>query len=150
MKNTLSYKTQTTLEELEGAMQSQKFYFDFMIDRKPLSKILGAKEDGMIGVLSTHKHGNYEIEKISELLLEKCSELENGRVMLYGCAECLDIMCGAITVKVEEINTSVIWSDFAYENEYEEPNFEPYKNIGSFEFDKETYKKLFTEMKYLY
>ncbi len=150
MKNVLSYKSQTKLEELGGAMNSQRFYFDFIIDGKPLSELLGVKENGMIGVLGTSSHSNYEKEKISELLLEKETELGNGRVIIYGCSECLDIGCGAITVKIEKIDNSIIWKEFAYENEYEETDFEEYKKIGSFVFDQQVYKDLFTEMKYLY
>lgn len=150
MKNILSYKSQTKLEELGGAMRSQRFYFDFIIDGKPLSELLGVKENGMIGVLGTFSHGNYEKEKISELLLEKETELGNGRVIIYGCSECLDIGCGAMTVKIEKVDNSIIWKEFAYENEYEETDFEEYKKIGSFVFEQKAYQDLFTEMKYLY
>lgn len=81
-------------------------------------------------------------------MLEKETELENGRIMIYGCSECLDIGCGAMTVKVERLDDSIVWKDFAYENGYEETDFEEYKKIGSFVFDQKAYQDLFTEIRY--
>lgn len=46
--------------------------------------------------------------------------LEPGRLPLYGCAECLDIQCGAVTALVERSadGTTVRWSDLRWEDTY--------------------------------
>ena len=46
--------------------------------------------------------------------------LEQGRLPLYGCPECLDIQCGALTAHVERSadDATVRWSDLRWEDTY--------------------------------
>lgn len=67
---------------------------------------------------------------------EQRADLASGRVPVLVCADCGDLACGAIAVRIDDGPSSVVWSDFAYENTYEDPDsFE----LGPFEFDRPTY-----------
>ncbi len=46
-------------------------------------------------------------------------DMPSGRVSLYVCPECGDLGCGASGVFVERTSDSVVWRDFAYENNYD-------------------------------
>ncbi len=63
--------------------------------------------------------------------------------MLYGCPECLDIGCGAITIDLEVSEKTVTWKSFGYQNDYEEVRYKPYETIGPFIFDKKGYLEVF-------
>ena len=82
-----------------GGVRPGQKYLDFVIDGQSLGDLLHIGD--MIGCLGW---GNpeYEAELVQELILEKPSDLETGRAMLYVCPECGDIGCGAITAKIEQ------------------------------------------------
>lgn len=134
-------------EDLGGATKSERIYFDFLVDKEPMSEILKTTKFDMIGAVCKSKHTDYELGKIKEFTLQTKSELEGGRVIIYGCAECLDIGCGAFTAKIEKNGNSIIWRDFAYENGYEETDFDEYKEIGPFEFEVNNYLNEFEKIK---
>ena len=147
--NSLNYEIRKRpFEELgDGACRNERIYFDFKVSDSYLSEKLRTKNYDMIGAICKSNNKKYELSKISEFLLEKESELESGRIIIYGCAECLDIYCGAITAQIESKDDTIVWHSFGYENGFEEIEFEKYKEIGPFKFDKKQYKKKFEEMK---
>jgi hypothetical protein len=46
--------------------------------------------------------------------------LDSGRIPLLVCGECGDLACGAVTVALDVGASEVTWSDFRWENGYEE------------------------------
>jgi hypothetical protein len=65
------------------------------------------------------------------------------RVSLYVCPECGDVGCGAVTLKVEFAVEEVIWSDFGYENNFEESiDRASYSSMGPFRFSRQAYEDL--------
>ena len=131
----------------DGACQNERIYFDFKISESYLSDLLNTMKYDMIGAISKSNNKEYEHSKIKEFILENEPELESGRIIIYGCAECLDIYCGAITAQIEAKNDIIVWHSFGYENGFEDIEFEKYKEIGPFNFEKNQYKKIFEEMK---
>ncbi|EMM98387.1 hypothetical protein LEP1GSC035_2773 [Leptospira noguchii str. 2007001578] len=81
---------------------------------------------------------NLDIYK--ELLLLQLPKTDSGRSLIYICPECGDIGCGAYTCKITLDSSKYIWSNFAYENGYEEPYL--MTNIESIFFDKIEYEKI--------
>lgn len=108
-------------------------YPDFKIGSIELAKHLDIKE----------KHGVLAINSsfAKQLLLKAPSELKSKRVPLYVCNCCADLGCGALTVKIEKIDGCFIWSDFGYENNYEDSFFQNdfMKRTGPFKFNAEVY-----------
>jgi len=149
MKNSLSYKIKIRpSENLGGATKKQRIYFDFTVDGKSLFELLEMQQYDMVGAICISEYIDYEKEKISEFLLDKNFGLKDERVIIYGCGECLDIDCGAITAKIDKVNDTIIWKEFAYENGYSETNFYKYEEIGSFVFEQKAYQNVFKEIEH--
>lgn len=54
-----------------------------------------------------------------QLLGRAPSVFSSGRVPIYVCSLCADVGCGTISVRVAEVDGSIVWSDFAYEAPWE-------------------------------
>ena len=113
---------------------------DFLIDGESLLRIL-VREDGgygdFMGVL-VRGYPEQNADVASQLVGLTDPSFDTGRVLLYVCPECGDIGCGAYSAIVSVASGEASWSDFAYENGYEDPR--PLENIGPFVFDTSRYK----------
>ncbi len=121
-----------------GGGQMQRDYLDFVVDGKVIYELVAPGD--CIGCLGW---GLQEIEKhtIAQLLLEESPEPESGRVPIYICPECGALGCGAVTVKIEKSSEWIVWSDFAFENNYE-GTVELYSEVGPFYFKKDPYTQV--------
>ncbi|MEY8847379.1 hypothetical protein AB9K26_01070 [Psychroserpens sp. XS_ASV72] len=149
MKDQLAFeiKSRDGFNNLQsGISKSQRHYIDFLVSGKSLGEILGAEKLDLIGNFGWTESYEYENEQVSEFLKEKKPTLETDRNMFYVCPECGGISCGALTGKISETENEIIWSDFAYENNYEDYDLTEYKNIGPFIFDKKQYHKKMNEL----
>ena len=52
---------------------------------------------------------------IKQLLRRAAASLPSGRCPLYRCAQCGDLACGAITVRVTEVDDWFVWSELSLE-----------------------------------
>lgn len=145
----------STIEEmntLQLKIRTEKtrniLFYDFLIDGKSLYELCHIEEYDRIGPLGWGVNPEYESNLIKQFLgTAKNEALESGRVMLFVCAECGDIGCGATTIDVEETEDEIIWSNFGDENNCEsEVNFVNYSNLGPFRFGKTEYEKTFDEV----
>src|SRR5690606_13449530 len=93
----------------------------------------------MISMLGWGMNTDYEKGILREFLKQESPELETGRTIIYGCSECGDIGCGAITAEIIDDGDKIIWKDFGYENDYSGFDLEDYRNISPFVFDKKKY-----------
>lgn len=121
-------------------------YVDFIISGTPLSEILQAKERDMISMLGWNSDINYEKSILREFLKQEPPELETGRTIIYGCSECGDIGCGAITSEIIADGDKIIWKNFGYENDYSGFDLEDFRNILPFVFDKKKYFEEFEKI----
>jgi hypothetical protein len=123
-------------------------FYDFLIDGESLYDMCQMKEMDRIGPLGWDVNPECEKSLVKQFLgNEKNEELESGRVMVFVCAECGDIGCGATTIDIREMGNEIIWSDFGDENNYEsEVNFFNYTNLGPFKFEKTEYIRTFNEL----
>ena len=81
---------------------------------------------------------NLNEHSLKQLLLRESPETSTERRLIYVCPECADIGCGAYGCKITKSGNTYVWSDFAYENGYEEPN--PIEDLGPFEFSADNYE----------
>jgi hypothetical protein len=53
---------------------------------------------------------------------------------IYGCPECGDIGCGAITVTIIKSDNSYTWTEFGYENNHapQMMDLDSYRAVGPF------------------
>jgi hypothetical protein len=116
-----------------GTSKSERHFLDFVIDGRSLWKTL-LKPD-MVSVLFAEYAEKETANAISRLLLNQKADLPNGRRSLFICSECGDLGCGAITAVVQRQSESFTWSDFGYENNYEDQiSLDAYRSIGPFTF----------------
>ena len=82
----------------------------------------------------------YERAYVRQLLGKARSELTSGRVPLYVCAECWDLGCGAVTVRVTELDDCFVWSELGHESPCSEsPIHWRTREERDFYFSKSTY-----------
>lgn len=117
----------------------ERNYVDFIVSGQSLSEVLQTKESDMISMIGWTTDTDLEKRTIREFMKQSPSELKSGRTIIYGCSECGNIGCGAITAEIVAEGDKIIWKDFGYENGYFEVDLEDYKNIRPFVFDKKQY-----------
>ncbi len=130
-----------------GSTKADRKYIDFIVSGQSLGQLFGLPEFDLIGTFGWIENKEQENKQVNEFLGIEKPELESGRTCFYVCPECGDIGCGAITAKIEVTDRSVIWKDFAYENNYSDPDLTAYKQIGPFMFDRAQYFTTFEELK---
>ena len=144
--NTLTHHWDVMDEQviIQGGIIKQKVvikkrrYIDFIVSGFKLSELFGFQRKEMISLLGW---GNleYNLHLIEEFSKIAEPDLESGRSIIYGCPQCGDIGCGAITAQIVDIGDKIIWRDFGYENSYEEINFDTFRTLTPFEFSKKQY-----------
>lgn len=90
-----------------GAYCSAARFYDFMIDGMSLRATLGTPNVGVIS--DDWDSSDLARQLIGEMTIDQRLE---GRSLIYGCRECLDVDCGGITVKVSRTGATVQWKDF--------------------------------------
>jgi hypothetical protein len=115
---------------------------DFLVDGESLLQTLvrlgGGHSDFMGCFVKGYPEQNGKC--VDKLLAHAKPDTENGRVLLYICPECGDVGCGAYAARVTKTDEYYIWSDFAYENGYEDA--QPLDNIGPFNFERSVYENI--------
>lgn len=89
---------------------------DLAINGRPLSDHPGC---GGLFVLNLFPSRNPRLYN-QMLRLEVESDLRQGRIPLYVCNTCGEYGCGCTTVSITRKGDRFIWSDFRFENNYEE------------------------------
>lgn len=128
--------------EENGVIVHESYSSDFTIDEKSLLDELVSKAGGHNDFMGCFARGwdNLNKHSLRQLLLQEPPETESGRSLIYVCPECADIGCGTYGCKISKVGEEYIWSQFAYENGYEEP--ELIKDIGPFRFSATEYKNV--------
>jgi hypothetical protein len=126
--------------EQNGCVVHESHSCDFTINGESLLCILGRETGGHNDFLGCFARGwdNLNNHSLKQLLLKAEPETDSGRSLVYVCPECADIDCGAYGCRITKSDTAYIWSDFAYENGYEDP--QPILGVGPFEFSVKNYE----------
>jgi len=120
--------------------KSERHFLDFIIDGQSLWERCGKSRDA-VSVLCVEFEFDETTKSVDRLLLREYSDLPSDRHKLFICAECGEIGCGAVTLRVEKNGATVAWKDFGYENNYEEGiHLDDYRHIGPFVFDADQYQ----------
>lgn len=122
--------------------RKERLYFDFIISCSSLKKILSIEGSDRVTLLGWEGHAEQDQFMSKVFKLQKRSPLSTGRVVLYGCPECGDIDCGAITVSVLDLGDRIMWKDFDHETGYGGLE-DLYPHIKPIEFDKPNYFEVF-------
>ena len=131
--------------ESGGCKVHESFSCDFTIDGNSLLETIIRAAGGHKDFLGCFARGwaNLNEHSLKQLLLRESPETESGRSLIYICPECADIGCGAYGCKITRSGDTYVWSDFAYENGYEDPDL--IEGLGPFEFSADNYEKVIGE-----
>jgi hypothetical protein len=128
---------------LASGTMTEREFLDFVVDGTSLFDELRQRDYEFVSCLCGSL-GSLESESRERLSLRRSGDLPSGRISLYVCPECGDSGCGTVSVRVSKQGTTIVWSEFGYENNYEE-GFIPEPGIGPFEFDEIEYAKVVDE-----
>lgn len=121
------------------------------VTRHPRSHFLEFVIDGVSLLRTAHVEGHLVTElnrswwsqapsAVETLLGQRPAlYLASGRIPLLVCGECGDLACGAVTAGLDMGPSEVTWSNFEWENGYEEPK--PLDSLGApIRFDRGQYE----------
>ena len=114
---------------------AHRYHYDYAVNGRRLSEQIPI--GGSIGVFGWL--GSREVCFFRQLMLKERSELPTGRVPIYICPECSDLGCGCVSVQVDKYDGCFVWSQFGYENDYEDGIIEVYEMRDMF-FDEAEYR----------
>ena len=80
------------------------------------------------------------------LLAQLAGDAPHGRVSVYGCAECGDLGCGAVTVALTVGEDTVTWAEWGYQTNYEDEvhDVDDIPGLRDYVFDRRDYERVIT------
>ncbi|GAB2817548.1 oxidoreductase [Streptomyces daliensis] len=130
-----------------GAYQAHRDFLDFVVDGRPLLSRLDDVD--AVSPLAADLGPTVFTAHVRSLLLESEAPLDGGRHVLYGCPECEDLGCGAVTAVIEREgdgedggeDAAVVWRDFAWQTDVKvDLERDGYPGIGPFRFRAREYR----------
>ena len=122
-----------------GDYQAHRDFVDFIVDGRPLLYELSDLD--AVSPLASDVPPAIFTAQVRSLLLEADAPLEDGRYVIYGCPECEDLACGAVTAVIERHGDDYVWRDFAWQtDEHADLERNGYHGIGPFRFRGEEYR----------
>src|SRR5205823_660291 len=82
-----------------GDYQVHRDFVDFVVDGRPL--LFQLSDLDAVSPLASDIPPAIFTEQVRGLLLEAEAPLPEGRYVIYGCPECADLACGAVTAIIE-------------------------------------------------
>ncbi|WP_260333243.1 oxidoreductase [Streptomyces beigongshangae] len=122
-----------------GDYRAHRDFVDFIVDGRPLLYELSDLD--AVSPLASDVPPAIFTAQVRSLLLEADPPLPGGRYVVYGCPECEDLACGAVTAVIDRHGDDFVWRDFAWQTG-ELPDLERngYHGIGPFRFRGDEYR----------
>ncbi|MER6573934.1 oxidoreductase [Streptomyces sp. NPDC001093] len=123
----------------DGGYQVHRDFVDFVVDGRPL--LFRLSDLDAVSPLASDVPPAIFTAQVRALLLEAEPPLPDGRFVIYGCPECADLGCGAVTAVIERDGEDYIWRDFAWQtDEHADLELNGYHGIGPFRFHGAEYR----------
>ncbi|MGW0861651.1 oxidoreductase [Streptomyces sp. NPDC002611] len=117
----------------DGGYQVHRDFVDFIVDGRPL--LFRLSDLDAVSPLASDVPPAIFTAQVRSLLLESPAPLPEGRYVVYGCPECEDLACGAVTAVIRQDGEDFIWRDFAWQTaEHADLDLNGYHGIGPFRF----------------
>ncbi|MES5818076.1 oxidoreductase [Streptomyces sp. RG80] len=125
---------------VNGDYQVHRDFVDFIVDGRPL--LFQLSDLDAVSPLASDVPPAIFAAQVRSLLLETDAPLRGGRYVIYGCPECEDLACGAVTAVIEKEGADFIWRDFAWQtDEHADLELNGYHGIGPFRFRGPEYRR---------
>ncbi|MFJ3659500.1 oxidoreductase [Streptomyces sp. NPDC090119] len=129
----------------DGGHQVHRDFVDFVVDGSPL--LFRLADLDAVSPLASDLPPAVLDAQVRALLLEDEPPLPGGRFVLYGCPECADLGCGAVTVVIERDGDDYRWRDFAWQTgEHVDLERDGYHGTGPFRFHGPAYRAALTAL----
>ncbi|MFI9389412.1 oxidoreductase [Streptomyces bauhiniae] len=129
----------------DGGYQVHRDFVDFVVDGSPL--LFRLADLDAVSPLASDLPPAVLDAQVRALLLEDEPPLPGGRFVLYGCPECADLGCGAVTVVIERDGDDYRWRDFAWQTgEHVDLDRDGYHGTGPFHFHGPAYRAALTAL----
>ncbi|MFF9220826.1 oxidoreductase [Streptomyces viridosporus] len=116
-----------------GDYQVHRDFVDFVVDGCPL--LFRLRDLDAVSPLASDVPPAIFTAQVRGLLLESEAPLPAGRYIVYGCPECADLACGAVTAVIERDGEDFIWRGFAWQTgEQADLELNGYHGMGPFRF----------------
>ncbi|MDC0767111.1 oxidoreductase [Streptomyces sp. HD] len=116
-----------------GNYQVHRDFVDFIVDGRPL--LFQLSDLDAVSPLASDVPPAIFTAQVRSLLLEAEAPLPGGRYVIYGCPDCEDLACGAVTAVIGKDDDDYIWQDFAWQTEeHADLELNGYHGIGPFRF----------------
>lgn len=128
-----------------GAHVTHRDYTDFVVDGRPL--LFRLADLDAVSPLAADVPPVIFAEQVRALLLEAPAPLPGGRYLVYGCPECADLACGAVTAVIERDGEDYVWRDFAWQSDdHPDLRLNGYHGLGPFRFRGDRYREALTSL----
>lgn len=123
-----------------GDYRAHRDFVDFVVDGRPL--LFQLSDLDAVSPLASDVPPAIFTAQVRGLLLETDPPLPGGRHIVYGCPECEDLACGAVTAVIEADGADFTWRDFAWQtDEHADLERNSYHGIGPFRFRGTEYRE---------
>ncbi|MGC9376453.1 oxidoreductase [Streptomyces sp. MH13] len=123
----------------DGDYQVHRDFVDFIVDGRPL--LFRLSDLDAVSPLASDVPPAIFAAQVRSLLLESDAPLPGGRYVIYGCPECEDLACGAVTAVILRDGDDFVWRDFAWQTgEHADLEFNGYHGIGPYRFPGAEYR----------
>ncbi|MEU9157906.1 oxidoreductase [Streptomyces sp. NPDC048417] len=124
----------------DGGYQVHRDFVDFVVDGSPL--LFQLSDLDAVSPLASDVPPAIFTAQVRSLLLESDAPLPDDRYVIYGCPECEDLACGAVTAVIERDGDDYVWRDFAWQtDEHADLELNGYHGIGPFRFPGPAYRE---------
>ncbi|GAA3895606.1 oxidoreductase [Streptomyces lacrimifluminis] len=124
-----------------GDYQVHRDFLDFIVDGRPLLYQLSDLD--AVSPLASDIPPAIFTAQVRGLLLEADAPLVGGRYVIYGCPECADLACGAVTAAIAKDGDDYVWRDFAWQTDtHADLERNGYHGIGPFRFPGAEYREV--------
>jgi hypothetical protein len=122
-----------------GDYEAHRDFVDFVVDGRPLLHRLSDLD--AVSPLASDIPPAIFTAQVRALLLEADAPLPGGRYVVYGCPECEDLACGAVTAVIDRDGDDYVWRDFAWQtDDHADLELDGYHGIGPFRFHGAEYR----------
>lgn len=123
----------------DGDYQIHRDFVDFVVDGRPL--LFRLCDLDAVSPLASDVPPAIFAAQVRSLLLETDAPLPDGRYVIYGCPDCEDLACGAVTAVILRDGDDFVWRDFAWQTgEHADLQFNGYHGIGPYRFPGAEYR----------
>jgi hypothetical protein len=123
------------------ALRDKPKVLDFVVGGVSLYEVAAQNRDLTSVIWAEPPVPAEQAKAIRRLLAREPGDASDGRVSLFSCAECGDLGCGAITIRIDLVSDAIIWRDFGFENNYEcKVERSAFSSLGPYHFDRLDYE----------